>query len=80
MKLDIKSVVIGLLLGFNIMLLMWSAPLKNEVGRYQFEIFSISSLNFGIGIMDTTTGKFVKSMDWLEIDEEIKNNPNRLKK
>jgi len=80
MKLDIKSVLIGLLFGFNIMLLMGSAPLKKEVGRYQFEIHSVNSLNFLIAVMDTTTGEFVKILEGTEINKEIKDNPNRLKK
>ena len=55
MKLEIKSVLIGLLLGINIMLLMGSAPANKEVGRYAAtsmdgwdEIYIIDTTNGGI--------------------------------
>ena len=58
MKLEIKSVLIGVLLGINIMLLMGSAPAKKEVGRYM-AVYN-SEMN-RIAIIDTTDGRIVNS-------------------
>ena len=56
MKLDIKSVLIGVLLGINIMLLMGSAPAPTTAeGKY----IAVYHPDLGdIIIIDSTTGQY----------------------
>ena len=57
MKVEIKSVLIGVLLGINIMLLIGNAPAPETSGKYQ-----ISGDAHDYVIFDTSTGKVVKGV------------------
>jgi|TARA_B110000263_G_C14892004_1_gene322205 hypothetical protein len=59
MKLDIKSVLIGVLLTVNVLLLLGlnSNDEESQIGRYQF-VAKNSSMG-GAYIGDTTTGKVI---------------------
>ena len=75
MKLDIKSVLIGVLFTIGILSVMAFDDHEKEIGRYQ--AFIIGNYN-QVFVMDTINGEFVKTKLRREIESEIKNNPNKL--
>lgn len=80
MKLELKSVLIGVLLTVNVLMLLGlnSNDEESQIGRYQVITAEyIGGKNFFI--MDTTDGKFVKIMKHKETINEANNNPNRLR-
>ena len=79
MKLDIKSVLIGVLLTVNVLMLLGlnSNDEESQIGRYQV-IASNTNLN-NIYVMDTTNGEYVKHDSVKTARKEVEANPNRLK-
>jgi hypothetical protein len=61
MKLEIKSVLIGVLLGINIMLLMGSAPVDNERNGKYAPVYHEKKGK--IIIVDTTNGRYETWID-----------------
>ena len=74
MKLDIKSVLIGVLFTIGILSVMAFDEKEKEIGRYQL---GMGANNFAL-VMDTTNGEFVKYKFGGKSAKEVDKNPNKL--
>lgn len=81
MKLELKSVLMGVLLTVNVLLLLGlnSNDEDSQIGRYEVVMVPTGAYTGNLYTYDTTNGKYVKEVNWRTVKKEVRENPNRLR-